>query len=532
MCAIGCALALGGCSDDNDVDVADGDGADGASRTAIVETANGPVQGLIADGVSQFLGIPFAASPVGDLRWRPPESPESWTETLETTAYGDFCAQTNTLGVFASPSASEDCLYLNVFAPRDMDPEAELPVMVWIYGGALFAGESDDYDGSKLVAQGDVVVVTFNYRLNVFGFLSHPALDDRGQAVSNYGLMDQQFAFRWVKDNIAAFGGDPDNVTIFGESAGGRSVLAHLVSPAASGLFERAIIQSGAGLPTTDLASAEAEGVAFAEQVGCQSDAPEQTTQCLRALSVEEIQSMALGYQSRQILPLDGTILTQTLDQALTSGDFNQVPIVSGTNKDENTLFIGLAELNSGSALTADEYTSQIESRYGDDAEQVLAAYPLTEYDTPGAASSAVTTDSDYVCPALEEARRFSQYVPLYAYEFIDRTAPAYAPPVSFDYGAYHTSEIQYLFPLYAGGQGTPQALDDAQQALSDDMVGYWTRFADVADPNSDGTPDWPAYAGDAPQYQSLELPEPVTRDIADLAAAHYCDLWDALAAN
>ncbi|MES1926738.1 Carboxylesterase [Salinisphaera sp. T31B1] len=522
-------MALGACSDDKDAQLGSAPAPD-STRTAVVQTADGPVQGRIASGVSQFLGIPFAASPVGDLRWRPPQPPQPWTETRSTLAYGDTCAQTNTLGVFASPSASEDCLFVNVFAPRAIKADARLPVMVWIYGGALFDGESDDYDGSKLVARGDVVVVTFNYRLNVFGFLSHPALDDEGHAFSNYGFMDQQFAFEWVRDNIAAFGGDPGNVTIFGESAGGRSILAHLVSPTAAGLFQRAIIESGAGLPTTDLASAETEGVSFAEQVGCQSDDAEQTTQCLRALSVEEIQSMAPRFQSRQILPLDGTILTQTLDQALASGEFNQVPIISGTNKDENTLFIGLNELNSGRALTDDEYTGQIQSRYGDDAGEVLAAYPLTAYDSAGAASSALTTDSGYVCPALDEDRRFSQYVPVYAYEFTDRTAPAYAPPVSFDYGAYHTSEIQYLFPLYAGGQGTPHELSDAQSALSDDMVSYWTRFAAVSDPNAEGTPDWPAYATDRPRYQSLELPEPVTRDVADLAAAHHCDLWDALA--
>jgi len=527
--AIALTLVLGACSDDNDINTPD-NGGSSASRTAIIETGSGPVQGKISQGVSQFLGIPFAAPPVGNLRWRPPVSPQPWQDTLNTVAYGDTCAQTNTLGVFAAPSASEDCLYVNIFARTDINPGAKLPVMIWIYGGALFDGESDDYDGSKLVKQGNVLVVTFNYRLNVFGFISHPALDDEGHAFSNYGFMDQQFVFQWVRDNITAFGGDPENVTIFGESACGRSVLAHLVSPPASGLFQRAIMESGAGLPTVSLDTAEAAGVDFATQVGCQSNDPIQTTECLRSLSVEEIQSMAPSYQSRQILTIDGTILTQPLDSALAAGDFNQVPIIAGTNKDENTLFVGLSELTSGSALTADGYTDQINSSYGNNAAAVLAQYPLSDYDAPALAYSAVTTDSGYVCPALRADRLFAAFVPVYAYEFTDRTAPAFAPAVSFPYGAYHTSEIQYLFPLYHGAQGTPNELNDAQQALSDDMVSYWTRFADTGDPNTSSTPEWPAYTGDNPKYQSLELPEPVTGDFQDLDSAHHCDLWDGIA--
>ena len=240
-------------------------------RTGVVQIKDGPIRGYKSDGVDIFLGIPYAAPPIGPLRWMPPQAVDPWHKVLDALAFGNTCVQTNTLGTFAAPSNHEDCLYLNVFAPALGDDDNEghhegsvkRPVMVWIHGGGNFDGESNDYDARKLARDGGVVVATLNYRLNVFGFLAHPALDSEGHAVANYGLMDQQFALRWVQGNIATFGGDPRNVTIFGESAGGFDVLANMVSPTAKGLFHRGIVESGAySLTQGTLTQAEAAGTA------------------------------------------------------------------------------------------------------------------------------------------------------------------------------------------------------------------------------------------------------------------------------
>ncbi|MES1924868.1 carboxylesterase family protein [Salinisphaera sp. T31B1] len=522
----GVALLLNGCSDDNDHDTRVDDGEPGgASRTAVIQTADGPVQGKLSDDVSQFLGIPFAAPPVGDLRWQPPQDPPPWQDTRDTTAYGDICAQTVNLVDFAVESQSEDCLYLNVFAPADIDASDERPVMVWIYGGGNSEGATNDYDGSKLVKQGDVIVVTIAYRLNVFGFFAHPAIDAEAHDIVNYGLMDQQAALRWVKNNIAAFGGDPGNVTIFGESAGGQDVLANMASPTAAGLFHRGIVESGAySLDQPDLATSEANGQAFAESVGCD----DQTAECLRALSVEQIQELGSGNRySNSTLTVDGTILTQTVRAALGSGDFNQVPVINGANRDEGRFFVAQTEFASGTPLTADEYSTQVETTYGANAPQVLGEYPLSDFDSPSEALSAIQGDSRFICPIETVSTLLTAYVPVYEYEFADENAPSYSPPTSYPLGAYHTGELQYLFPLYRGATGQARPLDDEQSQLSDAMVSYWSTFADAGDPNSAAAPAWPAYDVNDPRIQVLVPPQPQTEDAATFRERHKCDFWD-----
>ncbi len=279
---------------------------------------------------SGFLGIPYAAPPVGDLRWKPPQPHGHWTGVREATAFANHCPQT--ASPFGLASTTEDCLYLNIFRPaRDGDddedadeegddsPEEGLAVMVWIHGGALLVGESDDYDPVRLVQHG-VVVVTINYRLGVLGFLAHPALSAESpvHASGNYGLMDQQAALRWVERNIASFGGDPRRVTIFGESAGGLSVHSHLASPLSAGLFQRAIVQSGAyALAQPSLSQAEAQGQAVAIRAGC----TDQTAACLRA---RPVQTLLDANRDGSVIPdVDGHVLTQTIGASLASGQFN-----------------------------------------------------------------------------------------------------------------------------------------------------------------------------------------------------------------
>ena len=227
----------------------------------LVNTEAGAVSGRASTGVVAYLGIPYAVPPVGDLRWRPPAAPASWSGTRHVTAFANSCAQPSR-GIFAAPSNSEDCLYLNVFTPHGSDAAAKLPVMVWFYGGGLFSGESNDYDGSKLAQRGHVIVVTLNFHVGALGFLSVPSLNNEGHPHVDYGIMDQQAALRWVKQNIASFGGDAGNVTIFGQSGGGTAVMANLQSPTAKGLFHRAINESGTHItvvtPEAELKAGEA----------------------------------------------------------------------------------------------------------------------------------------------------------------------------------------------------------------------------------------------------------------------------------
>src|SRR6266851_7763972 len=288
--------------------------ATGLPRAAIagpaIVTDQGPLKGISTPGENQYLGIPYAAAPVGNLRWLPPQSPAHFRGVFQATKFGNVCTQNQTFFV-GTPIGSEDCLYLNVYVPDVEPPPHGFSVMVWIHGGALVSGAGSLYDPTPLVEKGNVIVVTINYRLGLLGFFAHPALDAEGHLNANYGLMDQQFALDWVQRNIAAFGGDPKRVTIFGESAGGLSVYSNLASPTAAGLFRRAIAESGAYTSfqvyeqlIVPLATAEAGGVTFATSVGCGN----QTAQCLRATSAAALVDAQPGI----VYPVvDGTVLTQ-----------------------------------------------------------------------------------------------------------------------------------------------------------------------------------------------------------------------------
>ena len=481
----------------------------------VVGTAGGAVRGTAAGGTDEFLGIPYAAPPVGPLRWRAPRPPARWHGVRDATRFGPHCPQP--ASPFGVGSTSEDCLYLNVFTAAGSARDGRrLPVMVWIHGGALVTGESDDYDPAGLVRDG-VVVVTINYRLGILGFLAHPALaHGPGGASGNYGLMDQQAALRWVQRNIRQFGGDPRNVTIFGESAGGLSVLSQLASPGAHRLFSRAIVESGAyNLTQTPLAAAEAAGETLAAKMGCAS----QTAACLRGLPVQTILNNTNpgGYQP----DIDGLVLTQSLKTAFASGQFNRVPVINGSNHDEWRLFVGLAELE-GAPVTAANYLSMIESTLGVSpaiAAVIAAQYPLGAYPSPAIALGAVGTDAIFACPALTVDSSVSKYVPEYAYEFNDENAPPLLPPVSFPYGAAHASELQYLFTLRTASMLAPQ-----QQQLAAAMKRYWTNFAARGFPGSFGLPPWRHFDSGGQRILSLVPPRPQIE--TGFAAEHHCAFW------
>jgi len=310
------------------------------SRSPLVATADGLLRGTTAGSDHEFLGIPYAAPPVGNLRWRAPQPAARWKGVRAATSFAPHCPQPGS--PFGVASTSEDCLYLNVYAPAGVSLRNR-PVMVWIHGGALVTGESDDYNPAGLVRNG-AVVVTINYRLGALGFLADSSLAARaGGPSGDYGLMDQQAALRWVQRNIRGFGGNPGNVTVFGESAGGLSTLSQLVSPGAGGLFQHAIVESGTyALTQASLASAESAGATFAAKVGCTSN----TAACLRSVPVSTILANedVGGYQPN----VDGDVLPQSIGTALSSGQFHHVPVIIGTNKDEWRLFVGLDQAEGG----------------------------------------------------------------------------------------------------------------------------------------------------------------------------------------
>jgi para-nitrobenzyl esterase len=489
----------------------------------VAGTANGWVRGVANGAVDEFLGIPYAAPPVGALRWQPPQPAASWVGVRAATAFGPHCPQS--ASPFGEASVSEDCLYLNVFTPSHYRPGAGHPVMVWIHGGALVTGESNDYNPAPLVADG-VTVVTINYRLGALGFLAHPALADANGQSGDYGLEDQQAALRWVQRNIAGFGGNPRDVTIFGESAGGLSTLSQVASPQARGLFQKAIAESGSyDLTQAPLPAAEAAGQAFAAKAGCAS----QTAACLRSLPVSTIlaDEDTAGYTPN----INSEVLPESLGAAFAAGKFNRVPIVNGTNHDEWRLFVALSELE-GNPVTASNYQSMISSTLGVPAAAatvIAAEYPLSAYSSPSVALGAVGTDAIFACPALTIDQSVSRYVPTFGYEFNDENAPEnFLPPVSFPYGAPHASEIQYLMDLPTAA--FPGTLSARQQRLAATMQRSWTDFAKRGFPSSFGTPFWPRFNDLSQAMESLAPPTPQTE--TDFASTHKCAFWTALQAG
>ena len=492
----------------------------------IVRINDGLVRGTTAGTVGEFLGIPYAAPPTGNLRWRPPAPPASWEGVRDATQFGPSCPQAP--GPFAPPGAfSEDCLYLNVYAPAARSGFGGRPVLVWIHGGGLVQDGARNYDGTKLAADG-VVVVTINYRLGALGFLAHPALASRpGGPAGNYGLMDQQAALRWVQRNIAQFGGDPRNVTIAGQSAGGLSVLAQMVSPGARGLFQRAIVQSGTfALNQQPLATAEAAGETFATAVGC----PDQTAACLRSVPVANLVSN-FGVEIPGVV--DGSVLTQPIGTALARGQFARVPVINGITHDEELLFVaGLGlTVSQGTNIplaaplsSSANYQTDIAHALGVSPARAAAIaneYPLSAYPSPVVAFSLLVSDASFACPALQVDRwTAARGVPTYAYQFNDDSAPLNI--VGSGLGlATHGTELPYLFDQ--PNAPFPAMLNADQQALAASMRTDWASFAGTGDPSSRALP-WPSFDG----TRVLSLVPLQSQVTTDFAAAHHCSFWAA----
>lgn len=499
----------------------------------IVKTESGPVRGVRHDGYRLFQGIPYAAPPVGSRRWRAPEPVAPWTDPLDATRPGGMSPQLAT--VYADvDSLSEDCLYLNVTTPDAATTEAPKPVMVWIHGGGGTNGAGDFFDPRRLVVDEDVVVVTFNYRLGIFGAFGYPGLEDGG----TFGLLDQQAALQWVRRNAAAFGGDPERVTLFGESYGALSTSAQLLSPLAAGLFQRAAVQSSLALidypastlmpgsealPSMWLSAPELEAVGMyvAGELGISDTAS--GLEALRAVPIADLLPYSpiftrFAYGNR-VLPDDPL-------PALRNGDVHQVPVISGGTRDEARLYVGLFFALAGQPVTAQSYPELLRQAFGENAERVAVRYPLDAYETPDLAWSAVITDRVWALATMTQHQGLAKRVPAFAYQFADRAAPPLLDlPPGFDPGAYHMAEVAYQFMV--GGREAP--LTDAQWRLAERMNRYWANFARTGDPNGRGLPAWPSFANDD-YVQSLA---PGDGGIApvDYAADHQLDFWSTLSA-
>ena len=511
---------------DGGVDAPSGDA--GTLPAPEVTTSLGDLRGERGDGFQAFLGIPYAAPPVGELRFRMPQPPAPWSTIRSAQRRPSRCVQ-EALGL--PLEGAEDCLYLNVHTP---DPRPEgAPVIVWIHGGGFVFGEGlqtdDGTAGDLLASRHGVVVVSMNYRLGPFGFLSHPALTGEQGASGNYGLADQQAALRWVQGEIEAFGGDPSNVTIAGESAGGMSVCAHMIAPESAGLFHRAITQSGlCDSALSTLAEAETDGEAFAARLGCEGAG---ALACLRAASVDAIKEAddasaeAFTTLSRRRVwwpSVDGAVLPGDFRARVEAGELHRVPTIVGWNRDEGTLFVMLAE-QGGTTIDAAAYDAAIDviaDAYGLSPDAIRAQYPSADYPDLGAALAAPLGHAGLACPSRRAARLLADAgVEVRVYRFTYPDAGFQLTP-SRELGAFHSAEVQYVFGHPAPLGARRFRGDDL--ALHEAMSGAWARFAESGDPSGEGVPSWPLH--DASSDAHLVLDRVIEAGTG--ADAEACALW------
>jgi len=518
----GDAEATGGCA----TDVLPGPG--------VVVTTRGAVAGAQAGATWSYKGIPYAASPVGGLRWRPPQPAPCIAGTLDAVAYGPVCPQLDAKG---SVIGAEDCLTLNVWAPASASPGAPVPVMVFLHGGGNIQGSSSEtvasgkalYDGRRLAELGRMVV-TLNYRLGPLGFLALPELSAESHlgVSGNYGILDQIAALEWVRDNAAAFGGEPGNVMVFGESAGATDTCTLVASPLAKGLFHAALMQSG-GCTQPRLATAESAMSARVSGGSCGSAADR--VACLRGLTAEQVVGAlpgSVGVGNPSIGPdpakyapvVDGWVLAASPLDAIRAGTHNRVPFAIGTNGEE------LAAMLVVKVATEEEFQAVVKTSFAalgqSVIDQVLAAYPLADYPSPQDALVALYSDLRFNCPARTVARAAAGNAgePVWRYFFTRRadTKQGTKP-------AQHGIELLYVFgtaadiPLF---QMAP-----ADQALSGAIMGYWTRFGATGDPNGAGAVEWPAY--DAAKDTCLRFDDPIAA--VEGVRTSQCDMFDSIAA-
>jgi para-nitrobenzyl esterase len=457
-----------------------------------VKTEQGKVHGkTINDGkVKAFLGLPYAAPPVGDLRWKAPQPPAKWKGERDAAKFGAHCAQGRVFDdmIFQDGEASEDCLFLNVYTPSDAKDKSKLPVMFWIHGGGYSGGASSEprHNGDFLPTKG-VVLVTINYRLGVFGFLATADLaKEANGAAGNYGLLDMVAALEWVKANIKQFGGDPDNVTIFGESAGSFAVSTLMASPIARGLFHKVIGESGAAfsdvLPTDSLEAREKADGEWVASLGATS------LQELRAIPTAKILD-AVKTKGRGGFPpvIDGKFLTEPVAETYAAGKQAHVPLLAGWNRDEGSFF-------AMRGMTAAQWKDFPGPLFKDRAAAFLKLYPGDTDEQALRAAIDYGSDSFIAFGTWKwlEAHRKTGESPVYRYHFELAAPTSKFHPGSF---AFHSDDIEYVFGTLDTRPGSVWRPEDRK--LSEQMMGYWTNFAKTGDPNGPGLPEWPKYDKD-----------------------------------
>ncbi|HEX7817039.1 carboxylesterase/lipase family protein [Dyella sp.] len=509
----------------------------------MVTTSQGMLSGFTDENVNKYLGIRYAAAPVGELRWKAPQSAPSWSGIQAHVDEGSSCPQTPEEASFVgTASSNEDCLNLDVYTPRNSHPSATKPVMVYFYGGSFLEGSADHYDGAGLVNVGDVIVVVVNYRVGALGSLTLPGLtSESSDGISgNYGLLDQIAALHWVHDNIRAFGGDPANVTIFGQSAGGQSSLLHVSSPASNGLFEKAIIQSGIYIPYIPTLDQKSQiGDAIATALGCTSDDPAAVVACMLQLPVQSI----LAIQGRddstegQLAwePTAGghALPVQPL-AAIIAGQFNKVPIMLGNTHDEARLFTAEDfDLENG-PLQPDDYAGALQSLFTGfpiSVDQVIAQYPLSAYPDTDLAYSQVFTDATYACLGHFTAGLLTrQQVPVFEYEASDEGAAHLLGDADsyMDLGAAHTSDVPFLFPnnlRYAATQ--PARFTAGEAFMSYAMMRAWTAFAHTGSPFTLVSP-WLRMNDRGVSFVEQLTPRGLyPQPASDFTHQHQCEFWD-----
>jgi para-nitrobenzyl esterase len=506
-----------------------------------VMTESGLVRGEAKDNHRQFLGLPYAAPPIGDLRWAPPRPLAPWHGILDATQLRSKCAQ----GFGAAPGqfqGSEDCLYLNVYTPTRNNGAGLKPVMVWIHGGGWTLGASQDSDSSTMAVKGDVVVVTINYRLGAFAFYTSPSLSAESpqRTSGNYAIRDEQAALRWVKRNIRNFGGDPNQVTLAGESAGAISGWIHLVAPSSTGLFQKMIAQSGplpldppagtewtrglGGTQPIEVEQSEGSSSLLAASVGCDLAADELA--CLRSKSTGDIVNATRFGNWGPVV--DKVLIPDSVPEMIKRGAHKRLPVLAGSNRGESSFGTLIRLASGGHPLTVDEYNASTLAR--PNGSQILAQYPAADYASPDDAAIQYSDDVFMCSATLRTAKTLRARLPLYIYQFQDDNPP----PTLFDVvvppdihpRAFHTAEITYVFQSGYPGELRPgdPPFTPAQAALSDRMIRYWSNFMKSGRPGL----AWKPFNDSS----SVFLLNPQGDEITTarvLEGEHRCGFWGAL---
>ncbi len=489
-------------------------GAASGQPQLTVQTKDGRLHGTVSQGAREFLGVPYAAPPVYNLRFAPPQPMRPWGGVRSATIQGPACVQFQPSGVKNGQATSEDCLYLDIYTPKNARPGDKLPVVFWMHGGAHTQGTGVIYGGQRFATLTNSIFVSVNYRLGAYGFLALPQF---GAGSGNYGLLDEIAALRWVNANITAFGGNARDITIDGQSAGSAAVCDMLASPLAHGLFERGILESGPcnGTQPLTVAAANAKGEQFAAAAGCTDAAT--VVSCLR-----DAWTPTLVAAEQQVVINSPTVGTSVLpvapEQAILSGHWNKVPLIVGSVRSEAKLF-DIAQAN----LTAAQYTTEIQSLYGANAAAVLRHYPLSDYPKPFYALAAVGTDSGNACRGYWLAGQVAKQVPTYEEEFNDPTSPTlfgFQPP-GIDMSNAHSAELAYLWNFTLGYR----PLTPVELALGKQMDRYWGAFAHVANPNVAGLVTWPRVTGSSHPVIVLR-PTGNTVSATLFPAEHQCGFW------